>query len=104
MRVEQVFGTAPADFEPSRQATAVIPGSHLWSPDRAPKVEECTHAEMERGSALFTLGCEYSTNLLRSRHSLVTDPGHAATYHGAGENKCEPNDPDALRTLFAVFG
>jgi hypothetical protein len=28
----------------------------------------------------------------------------AATYHGAGENKCEKNDPDALRTMFAVFG
>jgi ectoine hydroxylase-related dioxygenase (phytanoyl-CoA dioxygenase family) len=40
------------------QATAVIPGSHLWGPDRAPKVEECTYAEMEPGSALFTLGCE----------------------------------------------
>ncbi|RMJ18250.1 hypothetical protein CDV36_002039 [Fusarium kuroshium] len=64
-------------------ATAVIPGSHLWGPDRAPKVEECTYAEMEAGSALFTLG---------------------STYHGAGENKCEKTDPDALRTLFAVFG
>lgn len=40
------------------QATAVIPGSHLWPPSRAPKVEECTYAEMEPGSALFTLGCE----------------------------------------------
>jgi ectoine hydroxylase-related dioxygenase (phytanoyl-CoA dioxygenase family) len=38
---------------------------------------------MEPGSALFTLG---------------------STYHGAGENKCEVDDPDALRTLFAVFG
>ncbi|WWD22588.1 hypothetical protein CI109_107081 [Kwoniella shandongensis] len=64
-------------------ATAVIPGSHLWSHDRAPKVEECTYAEMEPGSALFTLG---------------------STYHGAGENKCDASDPDALRTLFAVFG
>ncbi|KAG7529661.1 hypothetical protein FFLO_05505 [Filobasidium floriforme] len=64
-------------------ATAVIPGSHLWPPSRAPKVEECTYAEMEPGSALFTLG---------------------STYHGAGENKCDPTDPDALRTLFAVFG
>lgn len=27
----------------------------------------------------------------------------AATYHGAGENTCEATDPDALRTLFAVF-
>ncbi|KAI4760541.1 hypothetical protein E4T52_07570 [Aureobasidium sp. EXF-3400] len=64
-------------------ATAVIPGSHLWGTDRAPKVDEVTYAEMEPGSALFTLG---------------------STYHGAGENKCEKNDPDALRTLFAVFG
>ncbi len=64
-------------------ATAVIPGSHLWGPDRAPKVEEVTYAEMAPGSALFTLG---------------------STYHGAGENKCEPGEPDALRTLFAVFG
>ncbi|KAF2639692.1 hypothetical protein P280DRAFT_453694 [Massarina eburnea CBS 473.64] len=64
-------------------ATAVIPGSHLWGPDRAPKREECTYAEMEPGSALVTLG---------------------STYHGAGENVCEPTDPDALRTLFAVFG
>ena len=40
-------------------ATAVIPGSHLWGPDRAPKVEECTYAEMEPGSALFTLGCKF---------------------------------------------
>jgi ectoine hydroxylase-related dioxygenase (phytanoyl-CoA dioxygenase family) len=64
-------------------ATAVIPGSHLWGPDRAPKVEECTYAEMESGSALFTLG---------------------STYHGAGENKSAIGEPDALRTLFAVFG
>lgn len=41
------------------QATAVIPGSHLWAPDRAPKVEECAYAEMEPGSALFTLGCKF---------------------------------------------
>ncbi|KAK7407834.1 hypothetical protein QQX98_010005 [Neonectria punicea] len=64
-------------------ATAVIPGSHLWGPDRAPKVDECTYAEMEPGSALSTLG---------------------STYHGAGENQCKKTDPDALRTLFAVFG
>jgi ectoine hydroxylase-related dioxygenase (phytanoyl-CoA dioxygenase family) len=40
------------------QATAVIPGSHLWGTDRAPKVDEVTYAEMEPGSALFTLGCK----------------------------------------------
>ncbi|KAI5248765.1 hypothetical protein E4T42_05526 [Aureobasidium subglaciale] len=64
-------------------ATAVIPGSHLWGVDRAPNLEEVTYAEMDPGSALFTLG---------------------STYHGAGENRCGKDDPDALRTLFAVFG
>ncbi|RSL50949.1 hypothetical protein CEP53_008613 [Fusarium sp. AF-6] len=62
---------------------AIIPGSHLWAPDRIPKKEECTYAEMEPGSALFTLG---------------------STYHAAGENKCEQTDPEAIRTMFAVFG
>lgn len=38
-------------------ATRVIPGSHLWGADRAPKEEEAVYAEMEPGSALFTLGC-----------------------------------------------
>ncbi|EGU77054.1 hypothetical protein FOXB_12437 [Fusarium oxysporum f. sp. conglutinans Fo5176] len=64
------------------QKWAVIPGSHLWGADRIPKLEECTYAEMEPGSALFTLG---------------------STYHAAGENKCDRSDPDALRTLFACF-
>jgi ectoine hydroxylase-related dioxygenase (phytanoyl-CoA dioxygenase family) len=64
-------------------ATAVIPGSHLWPNDRAPKLSECTYAEMAPGSALFTLG---------------------NVYHGSGENVCEPTDSDALRTIFAVFG
>ncbi|WZH45518.1 Phytanoyl-coa dioxygenase [Fusarium acuminatum] len=68
--------------QPLHRATAVIPGSHLWGSDRAPKLEECTYAEMEPGSALFTLG---------------------STYHGAGENKCDRSDPDAMRTLFACF-
>ncbi|CAD0051082.1 unnamed protein product, partial [Aureobasidium pullulans] len=53
---------------------SVIPGSHLWGVNRAPKKEEATYAEME-----------------------------PATYHGAGENKCGNNDPDALRTLFAIL-
>ncbi|KAK2805090.1 hypothetical protein FQN50_006335 [Emmonsiellopsis sp. PD_5] len=64
-------------------ATAVIPGSHLWGTDRMPRTDECTYAEMEPGSALFTLG---------------------STYHGAGENKCKKTDPLAQRTIFAVFG
>jgi len=64
-------------------ATRVIPGSHLWGDDRAPKLEEAVYAEMEPGSALFTLG---------------------STFHAGSENKCDSSDPEALRTLFAVFG
>jgi ectoine hydroxylase-related dioxygenase (phytanoyl-CoA dioxygenase family) len=41
-------------------ATRVIPGSHLWGPDRAPQLEEAVYAEMEPGSALFTLGCKWT--------------------------------------------
>lgn len=78
----------------------MIPGSHLWGPDRAPKTDEVTYAEMEPGSALFTLGCKYFSDLPLGWSSA----NRAATYHGAGENKCERDDPDALRTLFAVFG
>ncbi|KAI5236556.1 hypothetical protein E4T43_08544 [Aureobasidium subglaciale] len=66
-----------------KNGATVIPGSHLWGVDRAPNLEEVTYAEMEPGSALFTLG---------------------STYHGAGENRCGKDDPNALRTLFAVFG
>ncbi|CAH0052284.1 unnamed protein product [Clonostachys solani] len=64
-------------------ATLVIPGSHLWPGDRFPKLEEVTYAEMEPGSALFTLG---------------------STYHAAGENKCDRGEVDSVRTLFACFG
>ncbi|KAL4928485.1 phytanoyl-CoA dioxygenase family protein [Aspergillus undulatus] len=96
-------------------ATAVIPGSHLWGADRMPKIEECTYAEMEPGSALFTLGCEFLSTPVYEFHfhscimfSCFVFPGDsfyndAATYHGAGENKCDKSDPLALRTLFACF-
>lgn len=37
-------------------ATRVIPGSHLWGPDRAPTQDQAVSAVMEPGSALFWLG------------------------------------------------
>lgn len=56
---------------------------------------------MEAGSALFTLGCK--SVWAKFCHFTLTSLS-IATYHAAGENKCEETDPDALRTLFAVFG
>ncbi|KAM0747429.1 PhyH-domain-containing protein [Meredithblackwellia eburnea MCA 4105] len=64
-------------------ATRVVPGSHLWSPNRAPKLEEAVSAEMEAGSAMFWFG---------------------STYHGAGSNTCTPGEPDDVRVLYGVFG
>ncbi|GAA5865181.1 hypothetical protein JCM8547_008305 [Rhodosporidiobolus lusitaniae] len=63
-------------------ATRVIPGSHLWDNDRAPKVEEAVYAEMELGSAMFWFG---------------------SCYHGASANTCEPGEPDSTRILYGFF-
>ncbi|ORY89308.1 hypothetical protein BCR35DRAFT_329244 [Leucosporidium creatinivorum] len=64
-------------------ATRVVPGSHLWSPKRIPKVEEAASAEMEAGSAMFWFG---------------------STYHGAGANTCTPGEENDRRILYGVFG
>jgi ectoine hydroxylase-related dioxygenase (phytanoyl-CoA dioxygenase family) len=40
-------------------ATIVIPGSHLWGPDRCPKNEEAIPAELEPGDALIFAGNLY---------------------------------------------
>lgn len=37
----------------------VIPGSHLWGPDRAPKVSEIGYATMQKGDCLAFLGSLY---------------------------------------------
>ncbi|KIW56171.1 hypothetical protein PV05_04850 [Exophiala xenobiotica] len=40
-------------------ATQVIPGSHVWGPERAPEVHEAIPAELEIGDALLFLGNTY---------------------------------------------
>ena len=54
LEVEAMF--ALTDFSIANGATQVVPGSHLWPPDRVPKPEEITQAEMAAGSALVYLG------------------------------------------------
>ncbi len=56
---------AASDFTARNGATRVIPGSHRWGDERAPRDEEAVPAEMRAGSALVWLG---------------------STYHGAGVN------------------
>lgn len=54
LEVEAMF--ALTDFTLANGATQVVPGSHLWDPDRQPTADETTYAEMSAGSALIYLG------------------------------------------------
>lgn len=56
---------AASEFTARNGATRVIPGSHRWDDERAPRDDEAAPAEMRVGSALLWLG---------------------STYHGAGVN------------------
>ncbi|GAA4605126.1 phytanoyl-CoA dioxygenase family protein [Actinoallomurus liliacearum] len=56
---------AASEFTARTGATRVIPGSHRWDDERAPRDDEAVPAEMRTGSALLWLG---------------------STYHGAGVN------------------
>ncbi|GAA2115858.1 phytanoyl-CoA dioxygenase family protein [Actinomadura alba] len=56
---------AASEFTARTGATRVIPGSHRWGDERAPRDDEAVPAEMRAGSALLWLG---------------------STYHGAGVN------------------
>ena len=54
LEVEAMF--ALTDFTPENGCTRVVPGSHLWEPEREAKPHEIQRAEMEAGSALLYLG------------------------------------------------
>lgn len=54
LEVEAMF--ALTDFTKANGATNVVPGSHLWEPEREAEPHEITQAEMPAGSALIYLG------------------------------------------------
>ncbi len=54
LQVEAMF--ALSDFTVENGATQVVPGSHLWEPDREAQAHEIQRAVMEAGSALLYLG------------------------------------------------
>ncbi|MBT4042588.1 MAG: phytanoyl-CoA dioxygenase family protein, partial [Rhodospirillaceae bacterium] len=54
LEVEAMF--ALTDFTIENGATQVVPGSHLWPPERQARPEEIVQAVMPAGSALMYLG------------------------------------------------
>lgn len=50
---------AISDFTAENGGTLVIPGSHKWDDERAPRIEEAVPTEMRAGSALIWLGSVY---------------------------------------------
>jgi ectoine hydroxylase-related dioxygenase (phytanoyl-CoA dioxygenase family) len=65
MNIELASIIALNEFTVDNGATLVVPGSHLWDPDRKPDPGEAVPAVMPAGSAVFYLN---------------------ATYHSAGAN------------------
>lgn len=58
VEVSVLIAASRATFE--NGATRIIPGSHLWSNDREPKMSDgVAYAEMEAGSGLIFLGSVY---------------------------------------------
>jgi ectoine hydroxylase-related dioxygenase (phytanoyl-CoA dioxygenase family) len=50
---------AATDFTARNGATRVLPGSHRWDDERAPREDETVPAEMRAGAALLWLGSVY---------------------------------------------
>lgn len=61
---------AVTDFTAENGGTMVVPGSHLWGDDRAPRLDEAVPTVMAAGSALIWVG---------------------GTFHGGGTNSSDSN-------------
>ncbi|MBN3932798.1 phytanoyl-CoA dioxygenase family protein [Streptomyces verrucosisporus] len=73
---------AMSDFTADNGGTMVIPGSHHWDDERAPRAEEAVPTEMEAGSALIWLGGVYhggggnTTDTPRTGLTIALDLGN----------------------------
>jgi ectoine hydroxylase-related dioxygenase (phytanoyl-CoA dioxygenase family) len=99
--VELSVVVALCDFTEANGATAVVPGSHLWEPDRSPQEHEITYAEMPAGSAALYLG-----STLHAGGANGTDQGRPGIHlsYVAGwlrpeENNTLATPPDVARSL-----
>ena len=79
LEVEAMF--ALTDFTLSNGATQVVPGSHLWAPDRQPTANEITYAEMPAGSALVSCAREIAGGSSRRRRCRPSTGNAIPTIH-----------------------
>jgi ectoine hydroxylase-related dioxygenase (phytanoyl-CoA dioxygenase family) len=87
LQVEAMF--ALSDFTIENGATQVVPGSHLWPPDREPRADEVVQAEMPAGSALMYLGSAIhggGANTTRDQHRRGMFLGYVVGWLRAEEN------------------
>ena len=68
LQVEAMF--ALSDFTVDNGTTQVVPGSHLWPPEREARPHEITRAIMPAGSALIYLGKHYTAVGLILRRAI----------------------------------
>jgi hypothetical protein len=87
LEVEAMF--ALTDFTAENGATQVVPGSHLWPPERQAKGEEIVQAEMTAGSALLYMGSALhggGANMTTDRHRRGMFLGYVVGWLRAEEN------------------
>jgi len=87
LQIEAMF--ALTDFTLANGATQVVPGSHLWPPDREPRADEVVQAEMPAGSALMYLGSAIhggGANTTRDQHRRGMFLGYVVGWLRAEEN------------------
>lgn len=80
---------AVSDFTAENGGTLVIPGSHLWDDERAPRREEAVPTQMKAGSALIWIGSTYHAggqNTTTDEHRFGLSMGYDLAFLRPEEN------------------
>ncbi|MFB7755141.1 phytanoyl-CoA dioxygenase family protein [Streptomyces sp. NPDC056121] len=80
---------AVSDFTAENGGTLVIPGSHLWDDERAPRLEEAVPTQMKAGSALIWIGSTYhggGRNTTSDEHRFGLSTGYDLAFLRPEEN------------------
>jgi ectoine hydroxylase-related dioxygenase (phytanoyl-CoA dioxygenase family) len=93
---------ALGEFTSVNGATRVVPGSHLWEPDRKPMEHEIVAAEMDRGSALVYLGSTIhggGPNVTQDQRRRGMHVSYCVGWLRTEENQCLTTPLDRVRAL-----